>query len=145
MAWIVASIHRIMLVSGVLTLTMVYGVIAPDAALRSTFGEGIDGVAADVVVRNWAVLIGLMGAMLIYGANRPHVRPFVLTVTGTSKRLSSCWCCRMVDASSTIRLGSLYSSIRSGSRCSPRISSPAQRTPSGGSRERFETRDAARH
>ncbi len=87
MSWIVANIHRLMIVSGVLTLTMVYAAIAPGAALRSTFGESVDGPIADVVVRNWGALIGLMGLMLIYGARRPAVRPLVLTVAGTSKAI----------------------------------------------------------
>jgi len=85
MAWLRANIQWLMIVSGVLTLTMVYAAIAPDAALRSTFGDDLDGPVADVVVRNWGALIGLMGVMLIYGAKRPDLRPFVLTVTGASK------------------------------------------------------------
>jgi hypothetical protein len=87
MPWIVANIHRIMIVSGVLTLTMVYAAIAPEAALRSTFGETVTGPAADVVVRNWGALIALMGAMLIYGARKPAVRPLALTVAGASKAI----------------------------------------------------------
>jgi hypothetical protein len=87
MSWIVANIHRLMLVSGVLTLTMVYAAVAPQAALRSTFGEGAAGPVADVVVRNWGALIGLIGAMLIYGARRPAVRPMVLAVAGASKAI----------------------------------------------------------
>jgi hypothetical protein len=43
MSWIVANIHRLMMVSGVLTLSMVYAAIAPEAALRSTFGERWEG------------------------------------------------------------------------------------------------------
>jgi hypothetical protein len=85
MSWIVANIHRIMYVSGAVTLTMVYAVIAPEAALRSTFGESINGPIADVVVRNWGALIGLIGAMLIYAARKPAVRPLALTVAGASK------------------------------------------------------------
>ena len=75
MSWIVANIHRIMITSGVLTLTMVYAAIAPDAALRSTFGEALAGPVAGVVVRNWGALIALMGATLIYAARRPPLRP----------------------------------------------------------------------
>ena len=87
MVWIVRNIRGIMTVSGVLTLTMVYAVIAPEAALRSTFGESLGGSAADVVVRNWGALIGLMGAMLMYGARRPAVRGLTLVVAGTSKAI----------------------------------------------------------
>jgi hypothetical protein len=85
MIWIAGNIHWIMTVSGVLTLTMVYAVVAPEVALRSTFGETMGGPVADVVVRNWGALIGLMGAMLIYAARKPAIRPFALTVAGSSK------------------------------------------------------------
>lgn len=85
MSWIVANIHRIMIVSGVLTMTMVYAAIAPEAALRSTFGESVAGPVADVVVRNWGALIALMGALLIYGARNPAVRPVALLLAGASK------------------------------------------------------------
>jgi hypothetical protein len=63
MLWIVANIHRIMIVSGVLTMTMVYAAIAPEAALRSTFGDSLEGPVADVVVRNWGALLALIGAV----------------------------------------------------------------------------------
>jgi len=39
MNWISANIKWIMLVSGVLTSTMVYAALAPEAALQSNFGE----------------------------------------------------------------------------------------------------------
>jgi hypothetical protein len=87
MSWIVRNIHRLMIVSGVLTLTMLSAAIAPEAALRSTFGESVGGPVADVVVRSWGTLIALMGAMLIYGARKPAVRPLVLTVAGASKAI----------------------------------------------------------
>lgn len=82
---VAANIKWIMLVSGALTCTMVYAAIAPQAALHSTFGETLEGPLAEVIVRNWSVLITLMGAMLIYGAFNPHVRSLVLTVAGASK------------------------------------------------------------
>ena len=85
MAWIARGIKWIMLVSGVLTFTMIYAALAPDAALRSTFGESIDGPVANIVVRNWGALIALVGAMLVYGAFRPAVRPMALAVAGLSK------------------------------------------------------------
>ena len=85
MNWIVARIKWIMLLSGALTCTMLYALIAPKAALRSTFGETLEGPVAEIVVRNWGALIGLVGAMLIYGAYNPPVRPLVLTVAGISK------------------------------------------------------------
>ena len=85
MTWIVASMKWIMLVSGALTCTMLYATVAPQAALASTFGDTLQGPVAEIVVRNWGVLIALMGAMLIYGAFNTAARPLVLTVAGVSK------------------------------------------------------------
>ena len=87
MSWIVVNIHWIMILSGVLTMTMVYAALAPEAALRATFGESVSGPVADIVVRNWGALIALLGAMLIYGARKPAVRPMGLTVAGASKAI----------------------------------------------------------
>lgn len=84
MGWNIA-IKWIMLISGGLTLTMVYAAVAPEAAMQSTFGDTLDGPLAEIIVRNWGMLVGLMGAMLIYGAFHPHVRPLVLIVAGGSK------------------------------------------------------------
>jgi hypothetical protein len=85
MKWTVANIKWIMLVSGALTCTMLYAAIAPQAALLSTFDQVLEGPVAEIVVRNWGVLIGLIGAMLIYGAFTPMVRPLVLSVATASK------------------------------------------------------------
>ena len=85
MTWLVAKMKWIMLVSGALTCTMVYAAISPDASMRSTFGETVACPVGEIVVRNWGALIALVGAMLIYGAFHPEVRPLVLTVAGLSK------------------------------------------------------------
>jgi hypothetical protein len=87
MKWIVAHIKWTMLVSGILTTTMLYAAIAPNAALQSNFGHDLvaSGALAELIVRNWGVLIGLIGAMLIYGAFDPPGRPFILIVAGLSK------------------------------------------------------------
>ena len=53
--------------------------------MRSTFGEPLDGPAAEIVVRSWGILIALVGAMLIHGAYVPQVRPLILIVAGLSK------------------------------------------------------------
>ena len=85
MSWIAAKMKWIMLVSGALTCTMIFATIAPDAALQSTFGATMDDPLAGVIVRSWGALIALVGAMLIYGAFRPLVRPLILIVAGLSK------------------------------------------------------------
>lgn len=79
------SIKWVMLVSGLLTCSMFYAAVAPDAALRSNFGQTIEGPVAQIVVRNWGALIGLMGLLLIYGAFREHARRLALLLVGASK------------------------------------------------------------
>jgi len=85
MTWVAANIRWIMLLAGALTCTMIYAAIAPQAALRATFGEALEGPVAEIVVRNWGVLITLIGAMLIYGAYHAPVRALVIAVAGASK------------------------------------------------------------
>lgn len=53
---IVARMKWIMLVSGALTCTMLYAAIAPQAALRSMFGDAMEGPLAEIIVRNWGAL-----------------------------------------------------------------------------------------
>lgn len=87
MKWIVTRMKWVMLVSGLLTLTMLKVFVAPQRGLRSLFGDSLEGPVAEIVVRSWGSLIALVGAMLIYGAFRPSVRPLVLIVAGLSKAI----------------------------------------------------------
>ena len=57
----------------------------PASGPRSTFGESLDGPLAEIVVSNWGTLITLVGAMLVYRALKPAVRPLALAVAGASK------------------------------------------------------------
>jgi hypothetical protein len=82
---ITRHITGLMLVSGGLTASMLYAAVFPDAALQSTFGESLGGPVADVVVRNWGVLIGLVGMLLIHGAFNPSTRRVALVVATVSK------------------------------------------------------------
>lgn len=75
----------IMVIAGLLTLTMLYAAFAPAAAVQSFFQETPEGALASVVVPNWGILIGLMGALLIYGAFHAPSRKLALVVAGASK------------------------------------------------------------
>jgi hypothetical protein len=75
----------LMLTSGLLTCTMFYAAFAPIPMQQSTFGEFVDGPVAQIVVRSWGVLIGLVGLMLIYGAFDVASRRLVLLVAAASK------------------------------------------------------------
>ena len=85
MRFFVSNFKWVMLVSGLLTCTMFHGFISPQSLLHSIFGETMEGPLAEIVVRNWGALIGLVGIMLLYGAFKASVRQFVLVIAGTSK------------------------------------------------------------
>ena len=89
MRLIADNIKWIMLVTGMLTCTILYAVLAPRAALQAMFGESLEGPLAEVIVRNWGALITISGMMLIYGAYNPPSRPLVLVVAGASKLVFS--------------------------------------------------------
>ena len=82
---IVANIKWIMLVSGLLTCTLFYAAIAPQAALRSMFGESLDGQLAEIIVRNWGALLTLVGALQVYGAFNSISRLLIVIVSSISK------------------------------------------------------------
>jgi hypothetical protein len=75
----------VMIVSGLLTITMLYAAVSPLNAMMTFFGEDLGTPAAAVVVANWGILIALMGALLIYGALHPPSRKLALVVAGASK------------------------------------------------------------
>ena len=85
MKFIVKNIKWVMLVSGALTFTMFYGVFAPQAALESMFGASFDGALESILIRSWSALVGLMGAMLIYGAFSDRNRVFAISIASISK------------------------------------------------------------
>ena len=87
MKWIVAYIKWIMLVAGILTALMFHTALAPHASLTHSFGQNLEsaGPLAELIVRNWGFLIGLVGLMLIYGAFVPPARRLVLSVATISK------------------------------------------------------------
>lgn len=82
---ITRHIKPIMLVSGALTSTMLYVALFPDQAMQHTFGERLEGPLAELVVRNWGLLVTLVGLMLLHGALQPSARRVALLVAGTSK------------------------------------------------------------
>jgi hypothetical protein len=61
---------------------MIYAAISPAKALESTFGESLSGPLAELIVRNWAVLIAMGGGMLIYAAFRRVDNPLAHDIPG---------------------------------------------------------------
>lgn len=89
MNWIVGRMKWILLVGGVMTCSMFLAALAPETALRATFGETPSPLPPvfEIVVRNWGALIGLVGLMMVYGAFRPASRPLVAAVAAVSKTI----------------------------------------------------------
>ncbi len=85
MNFIIKNIKWLMLVSGVLTFTMFYGLFAPQAALESMFGASFNGTLENIVIRSWCALVGLIGAILIYGFFSQKNRVFSISVAAFSK------------------------------------------------------------
>src|SRR5687767_5684943 len=85
MTLLIRHIKAIMVLSGALTFTMVYAAVSPTAALESTFGESLQGPLAELIVRNWGILIAMVGIMLVHGAFSTETRRMALTVATASK------------------------------------------------------------
>jgi drug/metabolite transporter (DMT)-like permease len=82
---IVKNIKWLMLIPGIVTCSMIYNTIDPQAGLMQTFGAGIEHPLADVVVRSWGFLIALVGALMMYGAYQPQSRHLILVIAIVSK------------------------------------------------------------
>jgi peptidoglycan/LPS O-acetylase OafA/YrhL len=85
MDFILRNFKWLMLLSGVLTSTMFYGLFAPQAALQSMFGSSFNGELESLIIRSWSALVGLMGLMLIFGAFNEKHRVFAATIAALSK------------------------------------------------------------
>jgi hypothetical protein len=85
MNFIIKNIKWVMLISGGLTFTMFYGLFAPQAALESMFGASFNGTLENIVIRSWSALVGLIGAILIYGFFSQKNRVFSISVAAFSK------------------------------------------------------------
>lgn len=85
MAILVDNMQWVLLICGVLTFSLVQAVFAPRATMRAYFGEAPDSAAADMLMRNWGVLVAAGGALLVYAAFTPEVRPPVLIFIGAGK------------------------------------------------------------
>ena len=75
----------VMIVAGVLTCTMFYAAIDPVSSQQSNFGEALEGPLAQVLVRSWGILVGVVGLMLLFAAFNEANRRMVLLVAAGSK------------------------------------------------------------
>lgn len=82
-----SNIKWIMLISGGLTFTMIFAVIAPHQALSLMFGTTLEGPLSEIIVRNWGALVAMVGGLLVYGAFHEGNRNLALAVAVLSKIL----------------------------------------------------------
>jgi hypothetical protein len=85
MDFIIRNTKWVMLVSGIMTSTMFYGVFVPQAALESMFGVSFNGILENIVIRSWFALVGLIGVIMIYGFYSEINRVFSVSVAAFSK------------------------------------------------------------
>lgn len=74
MAFIADNIFWILLVSGVITSSMLTAAVAPRLVFRQFFGTILDGPLGNAIMRNWGLVIGMSGLLLIYAAYDETVR-----------------------------------------------------------------------
>ncbi|MGJ8669083.1 MAG: hypothetical protein ACSHXK_06305 [Oceanococcus sp.] len=87
MNFIIKNIKWVMLVSGVLTATMFYGLFFPQASLESMFGVSFSGSLESIIIRSWSALVGLIGLILIFGALNEKFRVFSISIAALSKAI----------------------------------------------------------
>ena len=83
------SICPILIVSGVATMSAVGQCFAPRPVLQLLYGVETSDPITLLLARHWGVLIGLVGALLVYSAVDPGVRTPVLIVAGIEKMMFS--------------------------------------------------------
>lgn len=74
MAFIADNIFWILLVSGIITSSMLAAVLAPRFVFQQFFGTTLDGALGNAIMRNWGLVIGMSGLLLIYAAYDETVR-----------------------------------------------------------------------
>ena len=82
---IIGQFKWIMLAGGLVTMTMLQAAVAPRAAFRMLLGEEPQGPLALLIARNWGLIVGGSGAMLVWAAFHPEVRTPVLLFSAAGK------------------------------------------------------------
>lgn len=80
-----AHVSLVLAVTGVLTLLAGAGLLAPKPLFRAFFDLSLTDAASLLVARHWSLLIGLVGALLLYAAYHPEARVPILVVAAAEK------------------------------------------------------------
>lgn len=100
MAFIADNIFWILLVSGVVTSSMLVAVIAPRLVFQQFFGTVLDGALGNAIMRNWGLVIGMSGLLLVYAAYDETVRTPIMLFSIAGKLFFSA---QIFSAGSTLK------------------------------------------
>jgi hypothetical protein len=82
---VAAQIELILLLTGVATAGAVVVSLAPVVMMKIVFGQAPSDLLSLLIVRHWGLLVGLLGALLIYAAYHAEVRIPTLIVAIVEK------------------------------------------------------------
>lgn len=74
MTLITDNIFWILIVSGALTSTMLLAAVAPRPVFQQFFGNPLEGPLGNAIMRNWGLIVGMSGLLLIYSAFDETIR-----------------------------------------------------------------------
>jgi hypothetical protein len=80
-----AAIDWVLLVTGLATASALVLFLAPVAATNLLFGQAPADAPGRVIVRHWGLLVGLVGALLVYAAYHAEIRVPTLCVAVVEK------------------------------------------------------------
>ena len=80
-----AQIQLILLVTGLATAGALTVFLAPSTMLKLLFGQAPSDALSLAIARHWGLLVGLVGALLIYAAYHVECRTPLLIAASTEK------------------------------------------------------------
>ena len=80
-----AQIGLILVLTGLATASALVLFLSPVTMMRMLFGQVPSDTLSILIVRHWGLLLGLVGALLVYAAYHPEVRGPTLVVAVVEK------------------------------------------------------------
>ena len=80
-----AHIELILLITGLATASGIALLLAPVAVLKMQFGQAPSDALSLFIARHWGLLVGLIGALLVYAAYHDEIRRPTMIVAVVEK------------------------------------------------------------
>jgi hypothetical protein len=84
---LIDNMQWVLLVCGLMTASLVQGIIAPKSIWRTWFGENEPNPTAVMLMRSWSTMVVISGVFLIYAGFHPEMRTPALFVAGVGKAM----------------------------------------------------------